>query len=254
MRIIILYCLSLICLNQDITAQTDSIPIGRVVYVQQVNLLGDNDRNGMASLYFNADNSEYIHHGVPLESYTESTGDFSTKHVSGDPKGFPVYKMHRARKIFSRVPCYYSARERCITIDTLGDTAWSIHPQERKRLGSYECRKATGEFGGRMYEVWFTLDIPVSTGPYKLGGLPGLILEARTLDNKVQFLFSSIEISPALTHLILAPEGNRTGMSYAQHVKARNEHVKNVVKEFKAKGMEVSAEPVTDLIELVDLD
>lgn len=43
---------------------------------------------------------------------------------------------------------------------------------------SYPCRKATCHFKGRDYEAWFTPEIPRSEGPWKLHGLPGLILRA----------------------------------------------------------------------------
>lgn len=42
------------------------------------------------------------------------------------------------------------------------------------------CKKATTEFRGRKWIAWYTDDIPVSHGPWKLQGLPGLILHAGT--------------------------------------------------------------------------
>ncbi len=55
--------------------------------------------------------------------------------------------------------------------------SWEITNQKKKVLG-YECQKATGTFRGREYTAWFTTAIPVPYGPWKLFGLPGLILEA----------------------------------------------------------------------------
>ncbi|RQE01044.1 GLPGLI family protein, partial [Prevotella intermedia] len=43
-----------------------------------------------------------------------------------------------------------------------------------------ECKKATTNFRGRYWEVWYTEDIPISQGPWKLCGLPGMILKANS--------------------------------------------------------------------------
>lgn len=69
---------------------------------------------------------------------------------------------------------------------------WEIQP-ETKKIEQFHCIRAVGVFGGRTYDVWFTPDIPVSLGPYKLWGLPGMILEAKSRDGKVAYAFQSYE-------------------------------------------------------------
>ena len=51
-------------------------------------------------------------------------------------------------------------------------------------------RLATANFRGRHWTAWFATDIPVSDGPWKLGGLPGLILEA--YDKGHQYTFTAV--------------------------------------------------------------
>ena len=58
----------------------------------------------------------------------------------------------------------------------------------------YDCRKATGFFRGRTYEVWYTEEIPASAGPWKLRGLPGTILLASDSDGVCRFETTSVTI------------------------------------------------------------
>ena len=58
---------------------------------------------------------------------------------------------------------------------------WAITGDTLTVLG-YSCNKATTTFRGRTYNAWFTLDIPIGEGPWKLYGLPGLILKAEDAD------------------------------------------------------------------------
>lgn len=66
-------------------------------------------------------------------------------------------------------PCSYVEPTEC--------PVWEIG-QETKEILGYQCRRATCGFRGRVWVVWFTPEIPVSEGPWKLFGLPGLVLEA----------------------------------------------------------------------------
>ena len=55
------------------------------------------------------------------------------------------------------------------------------------------CQKATCHFKGRNYVAWFCPDLPVHTGPWKLNGLPGVIVDARDAKNEVIFQFDGVE-------------------------------------------------------------
>lgn len=62
--------------------------------------------------------------------------------------------------------------------EPLPDCGWKLADGERSILG-YACRRATCTFRGRNYEAWYAPEIAVSAGPWKFGGLPGLILAIR---------------------------------------------------------------------------
>lgn len=63
----------------------------------------------------------------------------------------------------------------------------------KTELFGYSCQLATTEYSGRVWNVWFTVDIPVSAGPWKFHGLPGLILRAE--DSEHQFVFDAVGLS-----------------------------------------------------------
>ncbi|MGV8945753.1 MAG: GLPGLI family protein [Lutibacter sp.] len=69
---------------------------------------------------------------------------------------------------------------------------WAIH-KERKKILELNCIKATTSFAGRDYIAWFTNEIPISDGPYKFTGLPGLIMEIS--DTKNHYKHTAIGIS-----------------------------------------------------------
>ncbi len=63
---------------------------------------------------------------------------------------------------------------------------WEIGDSTKTVLG-YECVEATANYRGRTWTAWFAPEIPVQDGPWKLCGLPGLILEAHDANSDYIF-------------------------------------------------------------------
>lgn len=59
---------------------------------------------------------------------------------------------------------------------------WTLG-KEMKTICGYECQKATCHWRGRDYVAWFTQKIPLKSGPWKFGGLPGLIMKIYDTNN-----------------------------------------------------------------------
>lgn len=71
------------------------------------------------------------------------------------------------------------------------EPVWQLNSGTEMVCG-YLCNMATTTFFGRNYTVWYTSEIPVGQGPWKLGGLPGMILKA--VDDKGHYTFECIAI------------------------------------------------------------
>lgn len=56
-----------------------------------------------------------------------------------------------------------------------------------------KCQKATATFEGKNWTAWFAPSMPFQSGPWKLNGLPGLIIEAYDEQAQVKFEFAGIE-------------------------------------------------------------
>ncbi len=94
--------------------------------------------------------------------------------------------------------------------------------KETKKIGQFNTHKATANFRGRLYTAWYTLEVPLPYGPWKLQGLPGLILEAYDEKKEMYLYFKSLEY----------PTKNKTAI---QQVKRTTEDVKGwlTIKDFE---------------------
>jgi GLPGLI family protein len=93
---------------------------------------------------------------------------------------------------------------------------WKLHEEYTTVLG-YNCQKANASFLGRNYIVWFAREIPVSNGPWKFGGLPGLIMKATDSEN--QFDFECIGMEQPDGELIKKYDGNFQKISHEDYEK-----------------------------------
>jgi len=69
---------------------------------------------------------------------------------------------------------------------------WKIL-KDTLNFSGIHTQKATTTYKGRNWIAWFAPELPFANGPWKLYGLPGLILEAYDDKNEVQFRFAGVE-------------------------------------------------------------
>lgn len=64
---------------------------------------------------------------------------------------------------------------------------WTVTNDTPVTISGYTCYKAIGNFGGREWTAWFAPDTPIPYGPWKLYGLPGLVIQAQEADGCYKF-------------------------------------------------------------------
>lgn len=69
---------------------------------------------------------------------------------------------------------------------------WKLCRGEKTICG-YPCKKATTTFRGRTWTAWYAPSLNYSDGPWKLCGLPGLVLEASEAEGKIAFHCKKVE-------------------------------------------------------------
>ena len=77
-------------------------------------------------------------------------------------------------------------------IEPIPEFGWNIKTNKKNILG-YSCQKAVLNYKGRSYIAWFSDKLTFQNGPWKFGGLPGLILEISDTQNHYSFKLIGIK-------------------------------------------------------------
>ncbi len=103
------------------------------------------------------------------------------------------------------------------------DLAWTL-TYDTLTVSGYLCQQATATFRGVEWHVWYTEEIPSSAEPWRLRGLPGLIVKAESEAHTFCLAGLRKEVSPST-----APEQNPEvhRMKYAKLLKHKNEIYSN---------------------------
>lgn len=79
--------------------------------------------------------------------------------------------------------------------EPFSEMQWEIESDSTKTVLDYECVMARSSYHGRNWTVWFAPEIPVHDGPWKFGGVPGLILEATESAGIHSFIANGVEMT-----------------------------------------------------------
>jgi GLPGLI family protein len=177
---------------------------GYVTYIQY-----EGEKPTIVSMYFDKTQSLYIYNigkkgrihkaanGEVIdfdndEKFAQQLAKYGTFYeYNSDEEGQLVYMNWQSNSLIFRD---IFRNDACIVKEPILPKFKWVLRKDFKKIGKYSCQKAVAKIRGRNYEAWFTTEIPIPTGPWKLHGLPGLILEATDDSKKYRYIFQSIDM------------------------------------------------------------
>ena len=169
-------------------------------------LVFDNNR----SLYTTRKDSLEGRHIREQKKYTKSSGGSHSQTNSTNEVGFLFYHDLQELHLYSRDIGYNFVKEKTPNL------RWKI-TNETKEIGKFTAYKATAQFRGRDYTAWFTTEIPLPFGPWKLQGLPGLILEAYDTNKEIYWYFKGLKYPSSDHHLLKKIKNKKNWQTLESH-------------------------------------
>ncbi|MDU0371676.1 GLPGLI family protein [Hymenobacter endophyticus] len=120
---------------------------------------------------------------------------------------------------------------------------WKI-TNSKKNIAGYSCQLATTFFSGRNIEAWFTREIPHANGPYKFGGLPGLIIELS--DSKRHYSFEFLKSETPKDKILILSYDDAIETTKQKFNQAKRDYEINLSDKIAAMGHPVSQEDRKD--------
>lgn len=191
-----IFILALLFIQMNSFAQKDSVVL-QITY--QANYKGDRTFEDVERLDIGEYSSRFyslIGEHKKNRSKGINNGPMPYK---GSSSNYDVFKNIPQKGIMEYIhqPLWLTVKD---SIDNLFN--WKLEEGDTT-VCEYPCKKASTDFRGRKWNVWYTPELPYSDGPWKLCGLPGIILYAQ--DSKGEAIFNVIEIKQAKDAFITYP-------------------------------------------------
>jgi GLPGLI family protein len=151
---------------------------------------GRNDRLHKASLLVSNGNSKYF-----MQAQQEYKKLNDNDHVFSPDTSMVIYTNQNNGVLLAKE--FGLNGQSFFLSDSLYPMQWEI-TEEEKKLDRFSCIKAKCQFRGRQYIAWFTPDLALPFGPWKMGGLPGLILDLEDVDENLVIRMTGISPSAEL--------------------------------------------------------
>jgi GLPGLI family protein len=242
---IYLFLFSLISYSQT------KVKSGKIDYTMYLNFSQNIEYN--ATLFFDIENSIFKYKVKGTGQYENETNVNEVTSTMIDTITSEVVLNKTENQLFSNHK--KKTNEKLLYIyEKIPILKWELL-SDQKIINNLTCFLAKTYFRGRTYYAWYIPSIPVSFGPWKLNGLPGLIIEAYDETKQVMFYFKSLKIPFAInfdtiknklknTEKIslkdfLNQENNINEKSIIQNIKSKMPRGIDVKVEIKKTGIEL---------------
>jgi len=160
-------------------AQRDTIGVSRftAIYRYECRTTDADGQPVTDSMLIAVQTSGGITKSFPYEEY-----DRQKKGGSRIADGYMAARMHMGTVFMNHPEGRTTTQEmlypyRYMTDEPLERQAWTLTDGQDSICG-YACLSATAAYHGLTWNVFYTDEVPAGIGPWKLGGLPGLITKA----------------------------------------------------------------------------
>lgn len=143
--------------------------------------------------------------------------------------------------------------------DTLNNQTWQLEEDTQTILG-YHCQKTVCEWRGRSYTAWFTEDIPLSDGPYKFCGLPGLIVQIYDKDHEYEWCLEGVQREQSKEIFLSVPVNYDAGKKYEpcdrrELLQRMSRSNMGIARKLASDDVMLGKEPhITSIRDLIELD
>lgn len=119
--------------------------------------------------------------------------------------------------------------------DSLHAMKWRL-TSDHQTILNYPCLSATTVFRGRQYTAYYTTKLPGADGPWKFGGLPGLILTVKSTDGYIEWKATEVSVGKVAPIEIAARRLGKN-LNWAEYVAKYKQDVSRYTKYVRSQGV-----------------
>lgn len=145
-----------------------------------------------------------------------SEGNSKFKTVNVGKKSGGIYKNQKTNEYLQEADLLGKA---FLVSDKLDKIKWQL-VNETKKIGEFNCKKATAVVNGENVTAWYTSSLPINDGPKEYWGLPGLIIDLITPTK----MYHAVSVTSVKQYDFTKPSKGQK-VTKADYIKDRNEKV-----------------------------